>query len=106
MAQVKNLRDLASRDKRVKVIINSRNFGHIRSPFYGLLQASGDAVIGMASDLQDPPERIPDFIHAWEQGSKIVVGIKAKSEEFGVFYLLRSMYYLVLEEVVRYTVDR
>lgn len=93
------LRDLASRDKRVKVILNSRNFGHIRSPFYGLLQASGDAVIGMASDLQDPPERIPEFLHEWEQGSKIVVGIKTKSEEPGIFYFFRSIYYRVLRKL-------
>ncbi len=96
---VKILRDLAARDKRVKVIINSRNFGHIRSPFYGLLQASGDAVIGMASDLQDPPERIPDFIHKWEEGSKIVAGIKTRSEEFGLFYFFRSVYYRVLRKL-------
>jgi polyisoprenyl-phosphate glycosyltransferase len=96
---IKILRDLASRDKRVKVIINSRNFGHIRSPFYGLLQTSGDAVIEMASDLQDPPERIPDFIQKWEQGFKIVVGIKSKSEESGVFYLFRSIYYFVLRKL-------
>ncbi len=59
---VEVLRELAARDKRVKVILNTRNFGHIRSPFYGLLQAKGDAVIAMSSDLQDPPERISDFL--------------------------------------------
>ena len=62
---------LAAQDKRVKVIINTRNFGHIRSPYHALLQASGDAVIGMASDLQDPPEKIPEFIHKWEEGIKL-----------------------------------
>jgi polyisoprenyl-phosphate glycosyltransferase len=96
---VKILRDLASRDNRVKVILNSRNFGHIRSPFHGLLQASGDAVIEMASDLQDPPEKIPEFINKWEQGSKIVVGIKSKSEESGLFYFFRSIYYRVLRNL-------
>jgi polyisoprenyl-phosphate glycosyltransferase len=96
---VKILRDLASRDNRVKVILNSRNFGHIRSPFYGLLQASGDAVIEMASDLQDPPEKIPEFIQKWELGSKIVVGIKSKSEESGLFYFFRSIYYRVLRKL-------
>lgn len=93
---VELLRDLAARDKRVKVILNTRNFGHIRSPFHGLLQASGDAVIAMASDLQDPPERIPDFIRKWEDGFKVVVGVKARSQEPGLFFLLRSMYYRVL----------
>ena len=96
---VKLLRELAAQDSRVKVILNTRNFGHVRSPFYGLLQASGDAVIEMASDLQDPPERIPDFIRKWEEGSKIVVGIKTHSEEFGLFYFLRSLYYRVLRKL-------
>ncbi len=93
------LRNLAAQDKHVKVILNSRNFGHIRSPFHGLLQASGDAIIEMASDLQDPPERIPDFIQKWEEGAKIVVGVKTHSEEFGFFYFLRSLYYRVLRKL-------
>jgi glycosyltransferase involved in cell wall biosynthesis len=96
---VELLRGLAAQDSRVKVILNTRNFGHVRSPFYGLLQASGDAVIEMASDLQDPPERIPDFIHKWEEGSKVVVGIKTHSEEFGLFYFYRSLYYRVLRKL-------
>ena len=90
------LRELAAQDKRVKVILNTRNFGHIRSPFHALLQASGDAVIAMASDLQDPPERIPEFIRMWEEGYKVVVGVKTHSQEPGLFFFLRSMYYRVL----------
>lgn len=90
---VEILRNLAAQDKRVKVIINTRNFGHIRSPFHALMQSTGDAVIGMASDLQDPPERIPDFIKKWEEGFKVVIGVKTRSEEFGLFYLLRGIYY-------------
>ncbi|HHT9114539.1 MAG: glycosyltransferase family 2 protein [Chloroflexi bacterium] len=93
------LKDIASKDKRVKIIINARNFGHIRSPYYGLLQASGSAVIILASDLQDPPELIPDFISKWEQGYKIVVGIKTKSEEFGLYYFFRSLYYRTLRSL-------
>jgi glycosyltransferase involved in cell wall biosynthesis len=93
------LRKLAQADKRVKVIINTRNFGHIRSPYHAILQASGDAVIGMASDLQDPPERIPDFIEKWEQGYKVVVGVKNKSRESGLFYFLRSIYYRILRKL-------
>lgn len=87
------LRQLAATDPRVKVIFNTRNFGHIRSPYYAILQAGGDAVVGMASDLQDPPERIPDFIKKWEEGYKVVVGVKTHSEEPGLFYFLRSLYY-------------
>ena len=93
------LRGLAAQDKHVKVIFNTRNFGHIRSPYYGLLQASGDAAILMASDLQDPPEKITEFIHKWEAGYKVVVGIKTHSEEFGLFYILRSLYYRVLRKL-------
>jgi glycosyltransferase involved in cell wall biosynthesis len=96
---VEILRKLASQDRRVKVIINTRNYGQIRSPYHALMQASGDAVIGMSSDLQDPPEMIPEFIKQWEQGYKVVVGVKTKSEEFGLFYLLRSFYYLVLRKL-------
>ncbi len=93
------LRALAALDKRVKVIFNTRNFGHIRSPFYGLLRASGDAVIAMASDLQDPPERIPEFIRKWEEGYKVVVGVKTRSHEPGLIYFLRSIYYRVLRNL-------
>ena len=93
------LRTIASSDPRVKIILNTRNFGHIRSPFYCLLQATGDAVIGMASDMQDPPERIPEFIRKWEEGYKIVVGVKSRSEEPGLFYSLRTMYYRVLRNL-------
>ncbi|MCZ2127154.1 MAG: glycosyltransferase family 2 protein [Anaerolineales bacterium] len=87
------IRSLAEKDSRVKAVFNTRNFGHIRSPYYALLQASGDAVITLASDLQDPPERIPEFIAQWENGYKVVIGVKTKSQESGIFYLLRTLYY-------------
>ncbi len=93
------LRKLASQDARVKVILNSRNFGHIRSPYYALLQTKGDATIVLASDLQDPPERIPEFIRCWEAGYKVVVGVKTKSEEVGMLYLLRKIYYKTLKSL-------
>ena len=93
------LKVLASKDKHVKIIVNSRNFGHIRSPYYGLLQGSGEAVIILSSDLQDPPELIPEFIHKWEEGYKVVIGVKTKSKEFGLFYFLRSFYYRVLRSL-------
>jgi glycosyltransferase involved in cell wall biosynthesis len=93
------LRALASQDPRVKVIINARNFGHIRSPYYGILQAQGDAVISMASDLQDPPALITDFLRKWHEGYKVVVGVKSKSEESFIFYTLRSIFYHVLRKL-------
>ena len=96
---VTKLRDLAAMDKHVKVIINARNFGHIRSPYYGLLQAKGDAVIVLASDLQDPPERISEFIQKWECGFKVVIGVKTKSNESGLLYFLRTVYYRILRKL-------
>jgi polyisoprenyl-phosphate glycosyltransferase len=93
------IRDIISKDKRVRAIVNIRNFGHIRSPYYGLLQAKGDAVIILASDLQDPPERISEFIQKWECGFKIVIGVKTKSNESGLIYFLRTLYYRVLRKL-------
>jgi glycosyltransferase involved in cell wall biosynthesis len=80
----------------VKVIFNMRNFGHIRSPYNALLQAKGDAIIAMVADLQDPPELIPEFVKGWEEGYRIVLGQKTESEEFGLFFLLRSVYYKIV----------
>jgi glycosyltransferase involved in cell wall biosynthesis len=87
------LRRLAAQDPHVKVILNARNFGHIRSPCHGMLQGRGDAVILMASDLQDPPELIPQFLEKWEAGCKAVVAVKEKSEESFLFTLVRGSYY-------------
>lgn len=87
------LRELAREDKRLKVIVNARNFGHIRSPHHALLQAKGDAAILMASDLQDPPALIADFVKQWEKGYKIVLGIKTTSEESPVMFFIRKVYY-------------
>jgi glycosyltransferase involved in cell wall biosynthesis len=84
---------MAARDSKTKVILNTRNFGHIRSPYHGLLQGGGDAVIIMASDLQDPPEMIPAFIRKWEEGFKVVMGVKTKSEESAAMFAIRKLYY-------------
>ena len=93
------LRELAAADPGVKVILNARNFGHIRSPYYALLQARGDAVIGMASDLQDPPELIPAFLERWEQGAKAVMGVKEESDETLLMYSVREAYYRLLGRI-------
>jgi polyisoprenyl-phosphate glycosyltransferase len=87
------LRRMATADKRIKVILNTRNFGHIRSPYYGLMQAYGDAAIYLASDLQDPPEIIEKFIVEWQKGAKIVLAIKNETEESPLFSTLRRLYY-------------
>jgi polyisoprenyl-phosphate glycosyltransferase len=93
------LRRLAANDRRVRVIVNTRNFGHIRSPVHGILQAEGDAVVALASDLQDPPELIPEFLARWEAGYKVVMGVKGKSEESPLFYALRTAYYSTLQRL-------
>lgn len=90
------LRELAAADKNLKIIVNARNFGHIRSPFHAILQSEGDAVISIVADLQDPPGLIKDFIRKWEEGFKIVVGVKKESEESKLFYNLRRLYYRTL----------
>jgi glycosyltransferase involved in cell wall biosynthesis len=87
------LKEIAAQDKRVKIIVNARNFGHIRSPFHGLLQAGGDAVISIVADLQDPPDMIAEFLRKWEEGYKVVVGVKKGSDEAKPMYLVRKLYY-------------
>lgn len=90
---VEILRRLAANDPHLKIIVNARNFGHIRSPQHAFLQASGDAVIVLLSDLQDPPELIGEFLSEWESGWPIVVGIKKTSEEHSLMYAIRTLYY-------------
>jgi glycosyltransferase involved in cell wall biosynthesis len=92
-ATVLILKELAKKDRNVKIIVNSRNFGHIRSPFYGMLQAGGDAAISLVADFQDPPELIKQFIAEWERGYKIVVGVKAQSKESASMFFIRKTYY-------------
>lgn len=87
------LRELAASDPRVKVIFNARNFGQLNSPFHGVMQVGGDAVMPMATDLQDPPELIPEFVRKWEEGYQIVVGVKTGAAESGLMYVLRTIYY-------------
>jgi len=90
------LRRLAKEDKRIKVILNTRNFGPVRSPYYGLLQCTSEATIVMSSDLQDPPALIPQFIKKWKEGYKVVMGVKTESEESPIVYALRTFYYWLL----------
>ena len=90
---------MASNDKRVKVIINVKNFGPIRSPHYVLLQANGDAVVWMCADFQDPPEMINDFIKEWESGYNIVIGIKNKSKENPLMFLIRRLFYWLIDKM-------
>lgn len=93
------LRDLATRDPRVLVIFNIRNFGVLRSPLHAFFVSSGDALICMACDLQDPPELIPDFVRHWRNGFKVVIGVKPKSRESRSMFLLRGLYYRLLSRI-------
>ncbi len=96
---IAKLRELAAQDKRVKLILNARNFGHIRSPYHALLQARGDACVLIASDLQDPPEMIEEFVKKWEQGFKTVLAVKPESEESRMMFLLRRAYYRFITRI-------
>ena len=93
------LKQIAADDKNVKIIVNLRNFGHIRSPYYGLLQSTGDATILIVADLQDPPELINDFIAQWEQGHKIVVGVKNESKESFLMFAIRKTFYNLINRL-------
>jgi glycosyltransferase involved in cell wall biosynthesis len=96
---VEKLKAIATKDSRLKIIVNTRNFGHIRSPYWGILQTSGDATIYMASDLQDPPDLATEFIKEWEAGYKIVLATKPVSEGNQLVHFLRKLYYRVLEKI-------
>ncbi len=96
---VEILKSMAANDRNVKVIVNARNFGHIRSPYHALLQSSGDAVISLVADLQDPPKMILDFLQKWEEGFKVVLAIKIRSEESAAMFFIRSSYYSLINRL-------
>ncbi len=93
------LKRIASRDHNVKVIVNARNFGHIRSPHHALLQTTGDAVISIVADLQDPPEMIPQMIAKWEEGYSMVLCLKTTSQENKLMFWIRTQYYRLVQRL-------
>lgn len=95
------LRGICAEDKRVKAIFNSKNFGQFNSPYYGILQTSGDCTITMCADFQDPVELIPKYVKAWEEGYKIVIGQKTSSKESPLMYFFRSCYYKMIKKMSR-----
>lgn len=101
---IDKLKELALNDSDFKVIINNKNYGHIKSPYWAVLQASGDAIIFLASDLQDPPELIAKFLESWTSGNKIVLGAKPQSETTLIMHLIRTWYYKALSRVSNSTV--
>lgn len=92
------LREICAKNQRIKAIFNAKNFGQFNSPYYGMLQTTGDCTIGMVCDFQDPIELIPQYIREWENGYKIVIGIKKTSKENPIMYKLRSIYYKVIKK--------
>lgn len=96
---VKILKKIAETDSKVKIIVNAFNVGHIRSPYYAYLQSNGDAVISIVADLQDPPTLILDFVKEWEAGYKIVVGVKNKSKESKLMFMMRKIFYHFISKI-------
>lgn len=92
------LRQICAKNPKVKAIFNARNFGQFNSPYYGILQTTGDCTISMCCDFQDPIELIPQYLQAWEEGYKIVIGIKKSSKESKIMYWLRSVYYKLIKK--------
>ena len=92
------IRELCRKNPKIKAIFNARNFGQFNSPYYGMLQVTGDCVITMVADFQDPVELIPKYVHEWENGYKIVIGIKTSSKENKLMYSLRSLYYKTIKK--------
>lgn len=95
------IRGICREDKRVRAIFNVTNFGQFNSPYHALLQTTGDCTVCMCSDFQDPPAMIPKFVREWENGYKIVIGIKTKSKENPLIYFLRGIYYKLIRKMSR-----
>ena len=93
------LERICSENPKIKAIFNAKNFGQFNSPFYGMCQTTGDCTITMCCDFQDPVELIPQFVHEWEKGYKIVSAIKTSSDESGIMYFLRSCYYKMIKKM-------
>lgn len=93
------LREICARNKKIRAIFNSKNFGQFNSPYHGLCQTTGDCTISVCCDFQDPVEMIPKFLKEWEEGYKIVIGIKTSSKENKLMYLLRSIYYKMIRKM-------
>ncbi|GCA72579.1 putative glycosyltransferase [Microcystis aeruginosa NIES-2519] len=96
---VDELKKIAQKDPGVKVIVNARNFGPVRSGYYGILQCYGDAVIPIVADLQDPPELILEFVKKWEEGYKVVKAVKTPMKEGAFFYFARQIFYSLMDNL-------
>lgn len=92
------LREICAKNKKIKAIFNVKNFGQFNSPYYGICQCSGDCVIPICADFQDPVELIPEFLKYWEEGYQIVCGVKKSSQERKLMYKLRTLYYKLIKK--------
>lgn len=93
------IESICSADPKVKAIFNQKNFGQFNSPYYGIIHTSGDCTITMCADFQDPVEMIPEFVREWENGYRVVIGIKSRSRENPFMYVIRAMYYAALKKM-------
>ncbi len=93
------IEEICKEDKNVKAIFNSKNFGQFNSPYYGILNTTGDCTVTICADFQDPVELIPVFVREWEKGYKIVIGRKTKSQENKLVYFLRGCYYKIIRKM-------
>ena len=93
------LREICKVNPKIKAIFNAKNFGQFNSPYYGMLQCTGDCVIKMAADFQDPVEMLPSLVEEWEKGAKIVSCIKTKSKENSIMRFLRTIYYRIIKKM-------
>lgn len=92
------LREICAKNKKIKAILNVKNFGQFNSPYYGICQTSGDCTISICADFQDPVELIPEFLKYWEEGYQIVCGVKKSSKERKMMFRLRSIYYKLIKK--------
>lgn len=93
------LREICKGNPRIKAIFNAKNFGQFNSPYYGMLQCTGDCVVKMAADFQDPVEMVPSIVAEWEKGAKIVSCIKTKSKENPIMRFMRTIYYKIIKKM-------
>lgn len=93
------IKKICAKDERVMAIMNAKNFGHVRSHYYALTQAQGDCAMLIHADLQNPPAEIPRFVKEWENGSKVVIGIKDSSGENRIMYFLRTCFYKLMKKI-------
>ncbi len=93
------IREICKEDNNVRAIFNCRNFGQFNSPYYGIINTSGDCCVTICADFQDPVELIPKFVAEWEKGYKVVIGVKTQSKESKIMYALRSLYYKAIKKM-------